>query len=312
MVRRAAVRIVRQGWTDRVRLAILHVHSHPCTPRMPSETWLTAAGLSIREWHCPGAVRPLSPEEAPAAYEISVVRQGTYVRRLDGRRVVADPTTLVCGNLAEPFRLAHRVGAPARETVVAIDERTFRELLQEADARAGDALDARFPSDAHSLTGRGALLHAALLRARRVGGDPVAMQELALDLTRWAIRPRASAQLQARTLSPRAREAVHQTRATLAARYAERLTLDDLARAVALTPWHLSRVFRAATGESVHRHLLQLRLNAALERIALRESTLSTIALDCGFSSHSHFTSAFRRAFGASPTQTLSGIGRVA
>lgn len=279
---------------------------------MPSKTWLTAAGMTIREWHCPGAVRPLSPEEAPAAYEISVVRQGTYLRRLHGRTVVADPTTLVCGNRAEPFRLAHRVGAAARETVVAMDERTFRGLLHERDARSGDETAVRFPLDALSLTGRGALLHAALLRARREGGDPVAMQELALELARWAIRPRPPARSRMATLSPRARDAVHHTRATLAARYAERLTLDDLALAVELTPWHLSRVFRAATGESVHRHLLQLRLNAALERIALRERTLSTIAQDCGFSSHSHLTSAFRRAFGSSPSRTLTEIARLA
>ena len=278
---------------------------------MPSTTWLTSAGMTIREWHCPGAVRPLSPEEAPAAYEISVVRQGTYQRRLHGRTVVADPTTLVCGNQSEPFRLAHRVGAAARETVVAMDERTFRGLLREANARAGRAAAVRFPLDALSLTGRGALLHAALLRARREGRDPVAMQELALELARWAIRPRPAARSHGTALSPRAMDAVHHTRATLAARYAERLTLDDLALAVELTPWHLSRVFRAATGESVHRHLLQLRLNAALEQIALGTRTLSTIALDCGFSSHSHLTSAFRRAFGGSPSRTLAGIARL-
>ncbi|HEU4564232.1 MAG TPA: helix-turn-helix transcriptional regulator [Gemmatimonadaceae bacterium] len=272
---------------------------------MPSETWLAASGLTISEWHCPGAVRALGPEEAPAAYELSVVREGAYLRHLRDRTVAADPSTLLCGTPAEPFRLAQRVGAAARETVVALDEPSFRALLGETDPRAGDAAAATFPADAITLTGRGALVHAALLRVHREGSDPVALQELAMELARWAVRPDTRPRRPARALSRHAMEAVHHTRATLAMRFAERLTLDDLGRAVSFTSWHLSRVFRAATGESVHQHLLRIRLHAALERVALGGRNLSRIALECGFSSHSHFTSAFRRAYGSSPSRAF-------
>jgi len=272
---------------------------------MPSITWLTAAGMTIREWHCPGAERPLSDEETPGAYEVSVVRTGAYLRCLEDRTVAADPATLVCGNQAEPFRLAQTVGVPARETVVSLHEPGFRELLGEVDPRASEASVTRFPVDALILAGSGALIHAALLRARVEGGDPVALQELAIGLARWALRPHAGKRRPAQPLSGRAIDAVQHTRATLAIRYFERLTLDELARAVGLTPWHLSRVFRAASGESIHQHLMRVRLHAALERVALQERNLTRIALECGFSSHSHFTSAFRNAFGNPPSRAL-------
>ena len=50
---------------------------------------------------------------------------------------------------------------------------------------------------------------------------------------------------------------------------------------------------------------MALRLRAALERIADGED-VATLALALGFSSHSHFTSAFRRAFGVAPSQVRS------
>jgi AraC-like DNA-binding protein len=59
----------------------------------------------------------------------------------------------------------------------------------------------------------------------------------------------------------------------------------------------------------VHRWLLRLRLHASLERVAEPGSDLTTVALDFGFASHSHFTAAFRRTFGLTPS-ALRGRAR--
>ncbi len=80
----------------------------------------------------------------------------------------------------------------------------------------------------------------------------------------------------------------------------ERVTLDDVARAVHVSPFHLARIFQQQTGVPVHRYLTQLRLRASLERL---DSDLTVVALELGFSSHSHFTDAFRREFGRSPSE---------
>jgi AraC-like DNA-binding protein len=86
------------------------------------------------------------------------------------------------------------------------------------------------------------------------------------------------------------------------------LRLDGIAAAVGSTPAHLGRVFRRVTGTSIHTYLTRLRLRAALEPVMAGADDLSGLAHDLGFSSHSHFTYAFRREFGCPPSQ-LRGAG---
>ena len=45
-----------------------------------------------------------------------------------------------------------------------------------------------------------------------------------------------------------------------------------------------------------------MRLRTALERAADPGADLTDLALDLGYSSHSHFTAAFRKAFGVTPS----------
>jgi AraC-like DNA-binding protein len=66
--------------------------------------------------------------------------------------------------------------------------------------------------------------------------------------------------------------------------------------------FHLARIFKSRTGFSLHAYRNQLRLRSALERLREPNVDLTGIALDLGFSSHSHFTETFRRAFGKTPS----------
>ncbi|MEO1008945.1 MAG: AraC family transcriptional regulator [Planctomycetota bacterium] len=88
----------------------------------------------------------------------------------------------------------------------------------------------------------------------------------------------------------------------LATRLAERLTLDRLADDLDVSPYHLARVFRLWTGASIHAYLTRLRIAAAMDLIEQRAS-LTHAALRTGFSSHSHFTSTFRRMTGETPSR---------
>ncbi|MFZ6874937.1 helix-turn-helix transcriptional regulator [Undibacterium sp. Di27W] len=80
--------------------------------------------------------------------------------------------------------------------------------------------------------------------------------------------------------------------------------LDDLARHVHTSPFHLSRVFREEVGLPVHRYLIRTRLASALRAMQARCHDLSQIAHACGFASHSHFTASFRSVFGMTPSQS--------
>lgn len=97
------------------------------------------------------------------------------------------------------------------------------------------------------------------------------------------------------------RERVERVRELLAAAPERRWRLDELARAVHASPFHLARQFRSIAGVSIGTALLRLRLALALERLAGGEDDLSALAADLGFSSQSHFGARFRTVFGTSP-----------
>ncbi len=89
----------------------------------------------------------------------------------------------------------------------------------------------------------------------------------------------------------------------LAANFDQPLTLADIARATQCSPFHLARLFRTELGTSLRRYQERLRFAAAIERLARGEADLLRLALDLGFTSHSHFTANFRRALGVTPSE---------
>ncbi len=79
------------------------------------------------------------------------------------------------------------------------------------------------------------------------------------------------------------------------------LTRTQLAEALAISPVHLARLFKAAAGCTLHERLSALRLAQA--RLLLRDSTLplERIAHEVGYRSASHFSRAFKQDAGQSP-----------
>ena len=86
------------------------------------------------------------------------------------------------------------------------------------------------------------------------------------------------------------------------------LDLATLAAESGYSRAHFLRTFRAATGQTPHRYLLDRRLEKARELIANKSMPLIDVAADCGFSSHAHLTTAFRSRFGVAPSAYRRGI----
>jgi AraC family transcriptional regulator len=81
------------------------------------------------------------------------------------------------------------------------------------------------------------------------------------------------------------------------------LGLATLAAESGYSRAHFLRMFRAATAHTPHQYLLNLRLQNAVQMMKKRSTPLIDIAVACGFSSHTHFTKAFRSKYGVLPSQ---------
>ncbi|MDT7572641.1 MAG: hypothetical protein QOE05_2815 [Actinomycetota bacterium] len=82
-----------------------------------------------------------------------------------------------------------------------------------------------------------------------------------------------------------------------------RLGLADIGARLHVSPFHLARVFRSQTGTTLHAYREGERLRAAVDEGLTSPRSLSRIAADLGFSSHSHLTARFRQRFGTTPSR---------
>lgn len=239
--------------------------------------------LLVCEWHCRGEERPWGREDTDDA-ELDLPVQGMHLRAVGRQRLVIDPTTAGFAGAGDDYRRASPTTHPATSTLIAVR------------GELAEALVPRVCRRSHRVSAEAATLHVRLLRA----ADPVAIEETALELVRRVLAPRA--QERSVPVSPARRRLSQEIEHVLATRFGERLTLQTIARLCKTSPFHASRVFRAVTGETIHQRLTRVRLRIALFQLARGAGGLSQIALATGFSSHSHFTSSFRREFGLPPS----------
>jgi AraC-like DNA-binding protein len=88
----------------------------------------------------------------------------------------------------------------------------------------------------------------------------------------------------------------------LASDLSRRWTLAEIAAEVGGSPVYLTQIFRKVEGIPLYRYQLLLRLARALTLLPQYDD-LTALSLDLGFSSHSHFSAAFREAYGRSPSE---------
>lgn len=82
------------------------------------------------------------------------------------------------------------------------------------------------------------------------------------------------------------------------------LPLATLAEVAQLSPFHFHRIFGAMVGETLHGFVQRLRVErAALMLVGNPKDRITTIAIDCGFSSSATFARAFKEAFGMSASE---------
>ncbi|MFL6260088.1 MAG: helix-turn-helix transcriptional regulator [Thermoanaerobaculia bacterium] len=256
--------------------------------------------LGITLWDCSHRNRELSEERRQPWHVISFIHSGAFVLHTRGRSAVIDATSVLLHNPGEPFRSEHPFGCHDHGSSIVVQRELLLDLL---------GPDGQFPAThVHGLF-RAQLLQRLLVRSLGNGTprEPMAIEEAALKVLREVLKgdsPQALKHRAVRREPSRARRRyAEDAKALLQQRFRERLQLEDIARSLYVSPYHLCRLFREETGVPIHSYLNRLRLREALEPIAEGEADLSELAAGLGFSSHSHFTAAFRKELGMSPRE---------
>jgi len=253
--------------------------------------------VTIHDVACRAGRSGPGAEECAERLTLVLPRRGVFVTHRAGQEVTADVGRAVLLWPDRPYRVSHPASAGDDCVAIAFEPDALREVADGADDEAAWAVECE-----------PALLHAAqrLRQAVAVRSlDTSAVQELALAMLRAVMdRGRSVPRARAATSATRAaqRRIVETTRQAIAAHSRERLSLADLARHAGVSRFHLARTFRRLTATSVHAHLSRTRLASALERVVAGDGDLTSVALACGFASHSHLTHAFRRTFGVPPS----------
>jgi AraC-like DNA-binding protein len=266
--------------------------------------------VSVRDYDCRAGRGGPAAEEHSGSNNIVLMRRGAFCKHFGRRGVTADVNQAVFFSRGSTYRVSHPADCGDRGTVFVAAPRVLHDIVRELDPSVGDHPDQPFPF----VTGpcdAGVFWRHRELVLRLEAGESGPPDPLWADVTALQLVADVLEAAFARHGLPRRRrngtDADHADRAEaaktyLAGRLGERVTLDDVARAVHASPFHLARVFRQRTGVPVHRYLTRLRLRAALERLADGTNNLTALALELGFSSHSHFADAFRREFGRTPS----------
>jgi len=240
-------------------------------------------------------------------HEFVFPRTAVWIEHAGARPFLADPTVVTFYNRDQPYRRRALSADGDRCEWYAFDPRILTDVLSRVDPGAQGRPDRPFPFthgpvDPVSYAEQRMVAHHL---ARPEEADALAVEEVMLGvLLRVARLAYARQGIEAApgggpAASP---EVIERVRAYALGHLGERLTLSRLALAAGCSPFQLCRTFRRRTGGRLHQWLVRLRLLASLERVAEPGSDLTSVALDAGFASHSHFTAAFRAAFGLTPS----------
>lgn len=252
----------------------------------------------MRDVYCAGAcVRPCD-EEFASATEIVFPYRGVYVRHMGQDQAVAEANQVLFFNAGESYRVSHPLPGGDASLSLAICESLLRELASSTFLREGPRFAfrrqrLRIDAKAQALV--------ALLRhnLQRNIAEPLEAESLALKLIQRALGPRTT---HAAGASSGRQRLVDRVKLVLASDLGRRWTLAEIASEVRGSPVYLTQVFQQVEGLPLYRYQLRLRLARALHLLGQYDD-LTALSLDLGFSSHSHFSAAFREAYGGSPSQ---------
>jgi AraC family transcriptional regulator len=267
--------------------------------------------VSVRDYQCSACGGGPSAEELSGSNDIVLIRRGAFSKHFGRRSLTADVNQTVFFSKGSTYRVSHPSDRGDCGTVFTLAPRVLKDIIRELDPSIDDHPEQPFPFVTGPCDSDVFWRHREIVERLRAA-QSCPPEPLWTDVTALGIVADLLEAAFARRDLPRRphrdgtnadyADRAEAAKSYLSSRLCERITLDDVAHAVHASPFHFARIFQQQTGLPIHRYLMQLRLRAAVERLAGGEKDLTSLALELGFSSHSHFTDAFRGQFGRTPS----------
>jgi AraC-like DNA-binding protein len=273
-------------------------------------TLFQSSSIGVVDFCCLAPVEPEGPEEPNPTHSIVFVRNGIFGRR-DGRHtLIADSNHILFFNAAQPYRFSHPVCGGDRCTILTVVTSAALEFVAGLQPRDAESPERPFRLGHGMVSRRAAWLHYELLALARRPVSHLEIEDLLAELGEEAVRtsydthhrgtdcrsPQSSTLRQQRDLVEAAKVMINQDLGSIP-------SLGELASASGCSAFHLSRIFHRVTGLSLRRYVARLRGLAAAERLATGARDLTDLALDLGYSDHSHFTNSFRQEWDLPPSR---------
>jgi AraC-like DNA-binding protein len=260
---------------------------------------LDVGSVRIGEFRCPpedpmwAGVNWIGPEP-----HVVFPRVPVRIRQSGGEEFVTTPNHVVVYAGGDEYR---------RRCVGSLgDSCYFIALSPELVDRLGPPRDARGLAD---LSPDLFLQPRRLVAQLRAGtADLLDVEERAIELTTAALAARDQTERGTWEQSPHLLALAERAKELLAIEYAGDHRLAELAALLNVSPYHLARSFRAATGWSLHGYRTSLRLRAVLDALADPGIDLAALARATGFANHSHLTVTFRQQFGVTPSAARAAL----
>jgi AraC-like DNA-binding protein len=253
---------------------------------------------------------PLFEDSGPIDGNLLVFpRTSVYIQHAGGEPIVAGPNVVMFYNRGQAYRRYKISERGDHCEWFAFDGRVIVEALRPFDPKIEAHAERPFGLT-HGLSDTTCyLLQRKVVEhlLSDIQPDELFIEETMLWILERTIERAYRRPRQSRKDHSDQRERVRAVQAALTARFQEHLSLEKLAHEFDYSSYYLCRIFRQHTGLTIHQYLTQVRLRTALEWMADHECNLADLAFRLGFSSQSHFTLAFRKAFGAPPTK-INGV----
>jgi AraC family transcriptional regulator len=284
-------------WHQKVLSLMMEERDRSVVPEFKVYSLLRSPTVTIRDTECAGSCRSMSSEECTTTTQLIFPYRGVYVRHLGHDQTVAEANQVLFFNAHEGYRVSHPVAGGDGSLTLIIEESQLHELAPLDILHRGSGISfrrrrLRIDARAQALV---ALLRQSL---HQKVAEPLEADVLALTLVRRTLGPRSS---QAPGATVGRQKLADRAKLVLSSDLMRRWTLAEIAGELRVSPVYLTQVFQQVEGLPLYHYQLQLRLARALDLLA-RYDDLTTLALDLGFSSHSHLSATFRRVYGCSPS----------